>query len=304
MEESIFNLFLYIENRHITSVGIFSHIRHGMDDEKLSFLRSRVNLDCHGAAKFPLSNPISWQSYEAMMRLGRHLQLFEPALQSVSASQTPIMVITPIIDGLPYIVATIGLGPIDLKDLEDVGPQQGSMPDYLQMYIMDGAFDIPRMLNDDYFQAIKLLFNAGKYVSASKLLMSFIDTMSFVEYGDTPANFIKWLDEFVDLASIGVTSNEIWEFRNGVVHTTSPDSRKVVAGKVSRVILYIGNKSLKTLSEDGYRYLDLHAFIQVILQSLPKWIESYNVNPEKFMNFIPRYDSIISDTRVAVMVKC
>ena len=196
------------------------------------------------------------------------------------------------------------LGPIDLKNFESIESQHNSMPDYLQMYIVDGAFDIPRMLDDDYFQAIKLLFNAGKYVSASKLLMSFIDTMSFVEYGDTPANFTNWLDEFVDLASVGVTSNEIWEFRNGIVHTTSPDSRKVVAGKVSRIFLYVGGMFSDIVLKEGCRFLDLRAFIHLISKSLPKWIESYNVKPEKFLNFIPRYDSIISDTRIAVMVKC
>ena len=67
--------------------------------------------------------------------------------------------------------------------------------DYVPKYLTDDGFDFARMLNDDFFQAIRLLFNHRYYVSAAKLLMTFIDTAGFVEFGDTGKNtFVKWLN--------------------------------------------------------------------------------------------------------------
>lgn len=55
------------------------------------------------------------------------------------------------------------------------------MEDYLVKYTTPEGFDVPRLINDDFFLAIKLLFNSGLYVSASKLLLSFIDSIAYVE---------------------------------------------------------------------------------------------------------------------------
>jgi len=33
------------------------------------------------------------------------------------------------------------------------------MVDYLDAYVTEGGFDIPQLLHDDYFPAIRLLFN-------------------------------------------------------------------------------------------------------------------------------------------------
>ena len=108
------------------------------------------------------------------------------------------------------------------------------MIDYLTKYSTEDGFDLPRLLNDDFFVAIRLLFNNRCYVSAANLLMSFIDSIAFVEYGDCTggSNFCRWLESYVDLQSIGITAEEIWEHRNSLVHMTNLDSRKVLSGKV------------------------------------------------------------------------
>lgn len=56
------------------------------------------------------------------------------------------------------------------------------MEDYLESYTTSNGFDMPKLLNDDYFNAIKLLFNSDYYVSCIKLIVSFIDTVSYIEF--------------------------------------------------------------------------------------------------------------------------
>jgi hypothetical protein len=50
------------------------------------------------------------------------------------------------------------------------------MIDYSAKYLTDEGFDLPQLLNDDFFVAIKLLFNNRGYVSATKRLLSFVDS--------------------------------------------------------------------------------------------------------------------------------
>ena len=64
------------------------------------------------------------------------------------------------------------------------------MPDYLRRYTANGQFDLPRLINDDFFVPIKLLFNNKHYVSSAKLLLIFVDTISFLESGG-PAHVLS-----------------------------------------------------------------------------------------------------------------
>lgn len=66
------NLFLYIDDNTISAIGVVTHDIEGSDEEKVQFLRSRTNLDCHAARRFPIEPPLPWGRYEAMMRVGRH----------------------------------------------------------------------------------------------------------------------------------------------------------------------------------------------------------------------------------------
>ena len=83
------------------------------------------------------------------------------------------------------------------------------MTDYLSRYVTEAGFDIPKLLNDDFFAPIKLLFNNRHYVSATKLRLIFIDTMSFLESGwSDPSSFQDWLDRYVDLKCLAWISTE------------------------------------------------------------------------------------------------
>jgi hypothetical protein len=177
------------------------------------------------------------------------------------------------------------------------------MTDYLSTYMTDKGFDFSQLLNDDFFLAIKLLFNHGYFVSCAKLIASFIDTMAFVEYGDVPGNFVRWLDTYVDLKPVGVTSEELWEYRNSLLHMTNLESRKVLAGKVKKLVPVVINRSLPINvadlpTEDNSKFFDLYKLIQALsLGAGEKWPQSFNAERDKFKTFIERYDLIISDKR-------
>src|SRR5882724_4472208 len=112
--------------------------------------------------------------------------------------------------------------------------------DYVRKYMTDEGFDFPRLLNDDFFHPIRLLFNHRHYVSAAKLLMTFIDSVGFLEFGDTGDNaFVKWLDAYADLTAVGVTAEELWEHRNSLLHMSNLDSRRVLAGRITRLMLVL-----------------------------------------------------------------
>lgn len=72
----------------------------------------------------------------------------------------------------------------------------GKMPDWLVVYTEGNAFRFDKLIDDDYFAAIKLLFNARHIASTSKLLMSCVDTLAFVEFGDKRGNFVEWLTTY------------------------------------------------------------------------------------------------------------
>jgi hypothetical protein len=179
----------------------------------------------------------------------------------------------------------------------------GEMPDWLIKYTYGNKFQFVRLFNDDYFVAIKLLFNARHIVSAAKLLMSCIDTIAFIEHGDTPNNFKKWLESFVDLAPLGISVEEIWEFRNSIIHMTNLSSRKVIAGDVSPIMPYIGSDELASNARfSQMKPFNFHSLILAVASGIGKWGKSYNEDRDKFMKFIERYDTLISDSRLAELV--
>lgn len=143
-----------------------------------------------------------------------------------------------------------------------------------------------------------MLYNNGHYVSALKLLMSFIDTVSYLEFGDIAKSFQQWLDKYVDLNSIKVTSTELWEMRNSILHMTNSDSRKVLKGEVHRLMFYVGTLK-KGLSDktDEAKYFELINLITIISDGIQQWAKTYNINPSKFTDFVNRYNRIFSDSR-------
>lgn len=54
------------------------------------------------------------------------------------------------------------------------------MDDSLIKYTSDEGIDLPQLIHDDFFLAIKLTFIAGLHVSAAKMLVSCIDSVAYI----------------------------------------------------------------------------------------------------------------------------
>lgn len=217
MNERIFNIFVYFDDGLARSYGVRHHRVAGSDVEKATLLRAVAQSDCELAKRFALPRTFTPEQWRSAQRQGGVLCYFEQAFEIYRAPKEPLFCLTAVVDGV--VKVDLSISGANFRG-DEVSAQQGrgAVPDYLVHY-MDGVqFRLPELIHDDYFKAIKALFNCGLYVSCAKLLMSCIDTLAFVEFGDMPGNFSKWLDAYVDLAALNITSEELWEFRNSVVH--------------------------------------------------------------------------------------
>jgi len=172
--------------------------------------------------------------------------------------------------------------------------------DYFGKYFTSQGFDLPSLINDDFMTPIRLLYLNKHYISAAKLLMTFIDSIGYVEYGEAENNpFMKWLSTYSVLEDVGVSAEELWEHRNSLLHMSNLDSRKVVAGKIKRLMLYVGVLPVGTPSETNEaKYYSLQKLIFCVTAGCQRWFESYNTNREKIESFVQRYDLIASDNRM------
>jgi len=132
----------------------------------------------------------------------------------------------------------------------------------------------------------------------AKLLMSLLDTVAFVDLGDSRNNFVIWLQKYADLTPVGITAEELWEFRNGLLHMTNLHSRAVLAGKIARLIFFVGNITPPS-PPSGEKYFNLRDLIDAVAKALSTWFESYNNDRNKLAFFVSRYDLTISDSRMA-----
>lgn len=314
MTEKTFNLFIFVKNDIIYELGVVVHEQEGTDQEKLAFLQSQTMTDLKKAIRFLIPsryliedevtgktiNALKYEKFRTLTQMNLHTQVFEEIFQSFNASQTPLFCLTPVIDGELKIDAIQEFTIPDVHDIEEVKSVEFWFADYLTHYTSESeeGFDMSLLINDDYLAAIKLLYNNGHYVSALKLLMSFIDTLAFLEFDDTSRNFQRWLDQYVDLSDLEIVPDELWEMRNSLLHMTNSDSRKVRKGVVKRLMFYIGTLTKGLPSEsDEAKYFELMALIRAVAYGVDKWANSYNIERSKFQSFIDRYDRILSDSR-------
>lgn len=186
-------------------------------------------------------------------------------------------------------------------EFKECHPENGRFVklDYLSSYINDGKLDIPRLINDDFFIAIKLLWNNKLYISCSKLLLIFVDAISFVAYSDSsPQNFQRWLDTYVDMSSVGITSEQLWEHRNAILHFTSLESRKIKQGKVKRCMAYVGSAKYMPEPPPDEVWYDLHLLLNTIINGLENFLREFL--PGNIETFVRNYDQICSDKRMLI----
>lgn len=301
MREAVYNLFLIFDGEVCSEVGFVVHEHKGTDDETLQFLRNRVKEDLSVARKYRLSKPFTLQRLNAKMRLGEAMHLYDDVFVKLRASARPLFVATPVREGSVFFNYSGPPSALDVQDVSEHLGHRGKMVDWLEKYTTDKGIDLPQLIHDDYFLAIKLTFNSRLYVSAMKLLVCCIDSIAYIEYGNDRKRvpFIDWLKTYADLAPLGITEEELWEMRNGLLHMTNINSTKVRNNKVRRISFRIGSLSEPEQQTEVF-YFEFRALIQAFAEAQSKWIQTYNVDREKFSAFIERYDETISDSRVAL----
>lgn len=299
--ERIFNVLLFFQDDTCSSVGYTAHDHSGNDDSSIEFLRTRVSDDLKVATRMTLTTAFSRSEYNARCRLGEGHHLFDEVFSKNGAGSNPLFVSTPVRDGAIFFNYSSAHGGLDMKDVAAKLGAKGQMDDWLVKYTDGDGIDIPRLIHDDYFLAIKLTFNARLYVSAMKLLVSCIDSIAYIEYGNEQSVFVKWLDAYADLAPLGITATELWELRNGILHMTNLNAKKVDQNKVRRITFRVGGpQEFARHGADGIYYFDFHGLIRRFAEALGRWIETYNNDRDKFAKFVERYDETISDSRIAV----
>lgn len=292
MEERIYNLFYYVENHKLLSIGVQEHTFSGNDDEKIDYLRSKVNTDYQSCFKANVVSKIlvnknfhnsAEGDYKLVDPSEINLSYFNGLLGKIGAPKEILHVITPIVDGKPTV-------------------EMATFDHYIKEYTRENEFDFNGLINDDYFDAVRILYNQKKYVSCTKLLVSFIDTISYLEYGDESGSFIKWLNSFAQVNSLGITPEQLWEYRNSILHMTNLDSRKTLLGKERRIKFIIAKSGIRHLpdgvSNDGCILFNLYDLIIVLAQGVERWVDAMNAQPEKYEIFFKRYDTVLSDRRL------
>jgi hypothetical protein len=300
LREVIFNLFLFGNEEFINELGVATHTLDGDDASKLKHLRASIDKDSKIAQRFQLGKPLRWKDHFKSVRMGRELVVFEEIFIELKAPKDPLLVLTSFVNGQPRIEAIEPVSQPEPTKIEVGADGHTAVAvDWLTKYTTDQHIDLPRLIDDDYFKAIKLLFNAQHYVSAAKLLMSFIDTAAFLDLGDASGNFVTWLERYADLSAVGITPVELWEFRNGLLHMTNANSRAVARGRIRPLYLYVGGPPGYTppATSDGAKDFNFKALLEAISIAIGNWIKTYNDDRDKFPTFVERYDLVVSDSR-------
>lgn len=308
--ETIFNFFPFSNNKIIKEIGYSVHKFEGNDVEKIEYLKQKVNDDFINLTFIDIPNTfklinsmnqevigINLETYNTLVHNLTVTVLFEFVFKKLNASKTPLFVITMVVDGEIKIEGTRKLEAVPLAPFT-YSIKEKIPNDYFNDYFDEEGFHLDKLMDDDFFKAIRILFKNECYTSSLKLLMSTIDTVAFLEYGDISGNFKSWIDKYCDLTNINVSSDELWELRNSLLHMTNSHSRKVKQSIISRLAFYVSTKDMKERISDGQtKYFNLKTLVHLVAEGFEKWGTTLNNEKEKFETLINRYDLIISDTR-------
>jgi len=311
-KEKLYNLFVNFDDNILVSIGYVVHEVAGTDSEKYNFLHKNIFEDVKNMKieNIPSSykvkdkfgdtkNGISLNIYNTMLHNATAGVLFENIFQNTNAPANPLNITTPVVNGEIKINKTLNLNSEPKgQPLYSVNETQPLY--YLKKYLNDDGLDLNQLIFDDFISAIQILYNNNRYVSCIKLLMSAIDSIAFLEYGELKnVNiFDKWMQSYVELEKLNVTSKELWEYRNALLHMTNAYSRKVLANKVQPLQFYVSGYARPELQSNiKYKYFNLKLFIDVVTDGIGKWTISFNSDRNKFPDFIDRYDMILSDLR-------
>ena len=181
MKERIVNLFVYGDDEYVSSIGWSTYVVEGSYQELTSFLKSRVHDDFKDAQRNSLPIKELRSVFEFAARLDA-LEHVAPAVPEIVGDS--VYCITHIVNGRPQVGDVLH------------APPHETFPDYLNLYWTDSGFDFGQMINDDFMDAVKVLWNSKKYISALKLLVIMIDSLGFAEFGPKDKCLVLWLDKY------------------------------------------------------------------------------------------------------------
>ena len=284
MQEQAVNIFAYGDGQFVVEVGYCTYVANGTPAEISHFLKSRINADCQRATRHTLDNPMPLISFNFACRLGDASVLlpgYQGDLENINYC------ITHIVNGEPAIAGVA-------NDLED------PIPDYLTIYMTDRGFNFPQLIDDDFMSAVRILWENHKYYSALKLLLSMIDTLGFIEFGDDGNCFTRWVDSYCNLTQMKVTSEELWELRNSLLHMSNLDSRRVKKKTVAGLIPFIGaaNREPPDIQGESKPFHVTRFIVWVLPKAIENWLTTYNEEDGKILEFVMRYDTIVSESRM------
>src|ERR1700682_2354831 len=164
MAETVYNLFLIYRGDVCAEVRYVAHDVDWSDQEALDFLLGRVALDLNNSKAIPLTKPFAKAEHDARTRLGHGQLLWEEVYMLLEPGQQPLRVITPVVNGIPQVEFKSQLGDPNIYLREDMTPGT-HMDDWILKYMRDGGLQLSQLIHDDYFQAIKMTFNAKLHVS-------------------------------------------------------------------------------------------------------------------------------------------
>lgn len=312
MTEKIINIFPIFEGQILTSIGFRVHEIEGTDEEKIEFLKARIDTDVKEMAmtllpdNFTVQLPdgttvpgLTLERYNGLLHNGTDGILYEGIFRAFDFPDTPLQVATPIVDGAIKFDKSLNYkpeakAPFTTKIHEEI-PKH-----YLDEFITEEGFALVDLIDKDFFGAIRLTYNGGQFVSCLKLLLSAVDSIAFLEFGDIPHKniFKDWLTTFCDFSRLNITEDELWEYRNSLLHMTNANSRKVARELVKRLKFYVsGEDKPDMLGDVQSNYFNIKSLIQVISDGIDKWAVSFDKDKDKFPAFLDRYDLIISDSR-------
>lgn len=312
MKEKVFNIFLFINlNDEVEKFGVVVHEIDGTDKQKIEYLRRNCDKDIEKVDFFDIPENIKLKrqiNYTENIGIPYHLfqtmeydrtdvLFFEEIFNKYGATGNPLYMKTPVVNGEIRIEGfRENLTTPDSMKYHSVEIEYPG--DYLIKYMKNEGFALDELINDDFFKAVKLLFKEGLYVSSAKLLMSCIDSIAFLEYGDQKGIFQLWLKNYCDLSKVEISEDELWEFRNSILHMSNYDSRKVLNKKVKRLILMVNPIDDTVLNENSEgKMFDLPKLIFEVAKGIGNWVDSINENRDKLKIIVNRYDRVVSDSR-------
>ncbi len=104
MNEIILNIYLIINDGKVVEFRAIAYEYEGGDDNKIKYLKSRVEEDYHKAYRFdaPRDKHGNFMPYRKFARLeerGRQFELFEEIFSRFDVPQNPLICVTPVVDG-------------------------------------------------------------------------------------------------------------------------------------------------------------------------------------------------------------